>query len=322
MSRRRKSIMEYRNYVLPADFPLLVLDGPQWHISPVPSRRLHFHNCLEIGICHSGNGEMILGERSVSFRAGDVTVIGQNVPHTTWSAPETYSLWSYVYVDLGAMLKPFTDNLLADFQIYQDMIFNGHFLLAEDSCSWAGNLVRDLIQECLAKSPGYELYVRSLLLVLTLRLQRLYANHPERISSQRNLITISPALNYIQACYAQDFPMEHLAEVCRLSPTHFRRLFHSLMGIAPLAYLHQVRIYNSCNLLRTTDRSIAEVAAQAGYASLSVFNRHFLEIIGSTPSAWRKAGLDSDQQPALITASGWVKAETDEEIVRSGDGFK
>ena len=50
MSKPKNTVMEYRNYYLPADFPVLVLTGGHWKISDIPSSRLHFHNCLEIGL--------------------------------------------------------------------------------------------------------------------------------------------------------------------------------------------------------------------------------------------------------------------------------
>ena len=65
MARPRIIFSEYRNYELPADFPILALHGDNWLISPVQSPRLHFHNCVEIGICRRGSGEMIIGEDQV-----------------------------------------------------------------------------------------------------------------------------------------------------------------------------------------------------------------------------------------------------------------
>lgn len=48
MSRPPRTVIEYRNYELPADFPIQMLSGENWRISDVPSGVLHFHNCLEI----------------------------------------------------------------------------------------------------------------------------------------------------------------------------------------------------------------------------------------------------------------------------------
>ena len=53
MARQKSGVAEYRNYYLPYDFPVLLLSGEHWKISSVPSKNLHFHNCLEIGVCHS-----------------------------------------------------------------------------------------------------------------------------------------------------------------------------------------------------------------------------------------------------------------------------
>ena len=52
MGRKSRTVIEYRSYALPVSFPLMVLTGDSWHISDIPSKRLHFHNCLEIGMCH------------------------------------------------------------------------------------------------------------------------------------------------------------------------------------------------------------------------------------------------------------------------------
>ena len=87
MAKAKGTITEYRNYYLPLHFPVLLLSDEHWKISDIPSGRQHFHNCLEIGICHSDSGVLEVFSEPLAFRAGDVTVIPQNVPHTTYSSP-------------------------------------------------------------------------------------------------------------------------------------------------------------------------------------------------------------------------------------------
>ena len=53
MAKSKRAVTEYRSYYLPTHFPVLLLSGDYWKISDIPSGSLHFHNCLEIGICHS-----------------------------------------------------------------------------------------------------------------------------------------------------------------------------------------------------------------------------------------------------------------------------
>ena len=110
MAKQKNIITEFRNYPLRVEFPILLLTGNQWWISDVPSANLHFHNCLEIGLCHEGEGTLIIQKESRHFSAGDITIIARNIPHTTYSAPGTQSLWTYLLVDPQELLDPLTGN--------------------------------------------------------------------------------------------------------------------------------------------------------------------------------------------------------------------
>ena len=99
MAKSKRAVTEYRSYYLPTHFPVLLLSGDYWKISDIPSGSLHFHNCLEIGICHSDSGTLEINGEKQTFHAGDVTVLPRNVPHTTYSAPGTKSHWSYLFLD-------------------------------------------------------------------------------------------------------------------------------------------------------------------------------------------------------------------------------
>ena len=70
MAKQKNIITEFRNYPLRVEFPILLLTGNQWWISDVPSANLHFHNCLEIGLCHEGEGTLIIQKESRHFSAG------------------------------------------------------------------------------------------------------------------------------------------------------------------------------------------------------------------------------------------------------------
>ena len=100
MAKPKKTVIEYRNYELPMNFPVLLLTGDRWHISDVKSGKLHFHNCLEIGVCHTDIGFIEFDNTPVAFKAGDMTFISRNVPHTTYSSKGEASLWSYILFSL------------------------------------------------------------------------------------------------------------------------------------------------------------------------------------------------------------------------------
>ena len=72
-----------------------------------------------------------------------------------------------------------------------------------------------------------------------------------------------------------------------LSAEHLSRLFRKTQGITIHHYIQREKINAACNILRYTDRSIAEVAAETGFASHSNFGQVFRTWKGMTPREYR-----------------------------------
>ena len=81
--------------------------------------------------------------------------------------------------------------------------------------------------------------------------------------------------------------MEELAKINNYSLNHFRKLFREQTGCTPLEYLINVRLKIAAVLLRSTDKSILEIAGETGFETLSSFNRHFKQKYRLSPSRWR-----------------------------------
>lgn len=307
MPRPKQTVIEYRSYELPLDFPILLLSGERWHISDIKSGRLHFHNCFEIGLCDSDSGIMEFYGEPRDFRAGDVTCIGRNVPHTTYSAPGEKSHWTYLFLDPQSLIGALIQDLLIGGRMLDRMLQDSHLILPGREYPQIHHLACAVIREMTQKKADYQLSVKGLCLSLLIEFLRVYSQQIKREEPKKGELTlpIAPALNYIHENYMYDFPMEHLAELCHLSPTHFRRIFHEIMQVSPLKFLHTTRVMESCILLCSTEDSIATVSEQVGYMSVSSYNRHFLEIIGHAPAQWRRAMLPI-AKPSILEYTGWV----------------
>ena len=94
-ARKQKPNIEYRNFYLPPDFPALLTTGS---ICGLSGDGLHFHNCLEIGICHSGSDLLTFyGGQNITFAEGDITCIPRNIPHATQPGSPDESYWSWLF---------------------------------------------------------------------------------------------------------------------------------------------------------------------------------------------------------------------------------
>ena len=105
------------------------------------------------------------------------------------------------------------------------------------------------------------------------------------------------------------FTIEHLASLCHWSPTHFRRVFHEIMGVPPLDYLNNTRVSKACGLLRSTEESILNISEMVGFRSVSSLNRYFLKIMRMSPRDYRKQmrlSADDAENRSILEYSGWM----------------
>ena len=58
--------------------------------------------------------------------------------------------------------------------------------------------------------------------------------------------------------------------------------------MTPKAYIHMLRLKETKRLLLETDEKIIDIAALAGFGSLSAFNRFFKDQMGDSPAKYRK----------------------------------
>lgn len=74
-----------------------------------------------------------------------------------------------------------------------------------------------------------------------------------------------------------------------LTPRRQAAIFKQEYGLTPKAYSDTLRLERAKAVLTETEEKIIDVAAMAGFSSLSAFNRFFKKQTGLTPSAYRKA---------------------------------
>ncbi len=306
MSKKKKSIIEFRSYQLPPKLPVLLLTGEHWFISDVPSSRLHIHNCMEIGLCHSGAGILRLQDSLCPFHSQDITVISCNVPHTTYSLPDTTSQWSYLFVDAAELMRPLYPQVNTDISaLLSSSEHHLSLVLKQEAYPVIHDTVAGIMQEMAEKKSHYQSCVRGLFLVLLTQLSRLvFAENRPLEQSPANILPIAPALDFISQHFSEEFSVQQLADMCSISLSHFRRIFTSIMGVSPLQYLHAIRIQKAAHLLLTTNESILSISGQTGFCCISSFNRQFSAIMGVTPTKWRKQQSFLKNQSVLPRA-GW-----------------
>lgn len=89
-----------------------------------------------------------------------------------------------------------------------------------------------------------------------------------------------------------DFQLDDFAAAAGYGRSRFCALYRRLRGVSPGAFLKAERLARAQQLLRRSDLTVAEVAAQIGYADATVFGRVFRAATGLTPGSWRAKPSD------------------------------
>src|SRR4051794_23393684 len=89
--------------------------------------------------------------------------------------------------------------------------------------------------------------------------------------------------------YFEPLGVEDLARAAGLSRAHFSREFRRAFGEPPHVYLLTRRLERAAALLRTTDRSVADVCLSVGLQSVGSFTSSFTRTYGVSPTAYRAA---------------------------------
>lgn len=97
------------------------------------------------------------------------------------------------------------------------------------------------------------------------------------------------AKDLADARYAEPLTVDDLAAAAGLSRAHFSREFRRTFGESPHAYLLTRRLERAASLLRTTDRSVAEICVDVGLQSVGSFTTSFTRTYGRSPTAYRAA---------------------------------
>lgn len=94
-------------------------------------------------------------------------------------------------------------------------------------------------------------------------------------------------LDFIEAHLSQPISLEQLADVAALSTFHFSRSFKSAVGVSPMRYVLFRRIYAAKRML-VTGAPMLNVAMDCGFSSQSHFTKAFHDMVGLTPTEYRR----------------------------------
>lgn len=260
---------------------------------PDPSQRTnkvpnwHYHPELELVYVHGGHGRRHVGSHVSHYRDGELILIGSNLPHWgltdrfTGNKAETVVQFSATFPTADFLNLPEMRNVSNLFDRARNgLSFNGY----------TRNAIGARMERLIELEPlNRMLSLVDILqqLAVSTEFEHLNADGFHLQIATHGYDRFNDIQQFISDNFRRDIPLAEVAGVAAMTVPAFCRYFKKVSGNTFIAYLTNYRIVYACKLLGDDHSTIAEVAYDCGFNSLSQFNRAFRRFVGRTPTEYR-----------------------------------
>jgi AraC-like DNA-binding protein len=102
-------------------------------------------------------------------------------------------------------------------------------------------------------------------------------------------VAIWKARKYIEEHSWEELSLTKIARMVNMNANYLSENFKRVTGTNFVEYVARARFADACDLLRNSNLRISQIAFEAGFQSLSQFNRVFKRFSGQSPRQYRAA---------------------------------
>lgn len=243
---------------------------------------LHYsENTLEILLCDSLTGEVILEKKKFTLEGKQVFIIPAKCIHTVTIEPceGLMFLVHLSYEELGKIIN------LEYFCNQVGLKINSSYFCLQ-SKELYDKLVKH-INMIVENQSNFALRIYALVSFFV-TLSAYLPNDETMVSSNNTDVQMKKIIDWTLTNYQGKITSEMAAHYLGFNKTYFCTWFKKNSGMAYLKYLNAVRVEQSCGQMSRSNKTITEIAQDCGYCDESHFIHVFKSIKGMTPADYRK----------------------------------
>ncbi len=258
----------------------------------------HYHPEVELVYFHKGAGTQFVGDNIKKFNAGEIVLVGSNLPHY-WKFDSTTETEENNKEPVSTVVH-FFENFWGDtfLQLPESKPLRSLLDHARRGISVSGaeaDKTGKMIER-LHHEEGLNRVIALIQCLLTIA------------NCQNTTVLSSPGFNYefshsenrrINAIYNytlnnfhQKISLEAIAGIAGMVPNSFCRYFKSRTAKTYSQFLLEIRIGHACKLLMDNNMSIKQLCYESGFNNFSCFHKSFKRITGRTPQWYQKEYLE------------------------------
>lgn len=255
------------------------------------SAPIHWHDYIELLYVIFGEAMITVDGKVFTVTQGDFLIINSRECHA-----------SHFFDDIPSEIlviqfEPSTINSISSSQFDSKYIlpFLQHGtiypkVIKLESDSGLKFLLNEILDEFSTKQPGYELSVKgNIFKIFSWLIRKRYITVMSDSSPKTpNLLRLKDLFEFVEQNYKEDISSKSAANMLCMSYHYFCRFFKRATDKTFIEYLNFVRLREAEIHLLSSNASITEIALNAGFESVTYFNRLFKKDKGLSPLSFRK----------------------------------
>ncbi|WP_134089283.1 AraC family transcriptional regulator [Olivibacter sp. XZL3] len=265
---------------------------------PYINNRWHYHAEVELIHFYRGKGTQFIGDQINHFHAGDIVLVGSQLPHY-WRFDEHY--FDHQNDDTADVrVVHFNEHFWGkDFlELPENIAIKQLLEKARRGIQVTGAAKKKvgLLLEQMLQSEGTRriiLLMEALHAIASDSSHRLISSigfHPSLQDEEKK--RINNIFDYTLANFRQKISLEDVSAIAGISSNSFCRYFKAKTGKTYSRFLLEIRVGHACKLLIENKMSVKQLCYESGFNNFASFHKYFKQITEKSPLAYQKAFLE------------------------------
>jgi AraC-like DNA-binding protein len=248
----------------------------------------HVHEEHELTLVPESQGTRFVGDRIARFSAGDLVLIGSNLPHCWVNEPARSQR------RVSVLVVQFRSTLLGGLDHAPELNPVRRLLArASRGLEFRGRTRAKVAEEMLRlrRQSGSKRLMSFLSILASLAESREavqlasagYKPHFDPAATVR----VDRVFRFLLENFRDRIRLSDVARLVHLSPAAFCRHFRRATGKSLIQTVNDIRIGHACTLLVEHDHNASQACFDSGFNNLSHYNRQFLRVTGLTPTEFK-----------------------------------
>ena len=257
------------------------------------SDQFHFHNAYEIALIIEGNGRRIVGDNIDNFSNGDLTILGPNIAHASYSDKKYHIVESSTKVN--ALVVYFQPDWIAEYHMNSADFAPLKKLLSQfkRGIKIEGR-THDIVQNLLLKlrnADGLKSFTILFQILYEISKSKDYSclasTRYSNTYDENDIKRINDVYKYVMENFTEVISLDSVSSIAYMTPSAFCKYFKNKTNKTFTHFVNEIRINYACELLMNKNLDISQISIHCGFNNFTSFNKNFKRFTKTTPSSYR-----------------------------------